>query len=418
MRHLICRGVLATAALFVFAQSAWALDPSVNLTFFGEARLSVDSIFNGTRIGGLSGIEYDAANNRYYAVSDARNVASPNTTPPDQQIPARFYTLNIGDINDGLSNADVNTTTFTAFTEIRRADGTSFPALSLDPEDIVFDPTAPGSVIIASEGDRTIGVNPFLNRFDIATGIQNAALPIPSKYLIDGVGANTGIRNNLAFESLTVTPNGTLVTATENALAQDGTVSTTATSSNARILTYNLATQAAGAEFVYNVAPVVQTPNPSNGFATNGLVDLLALSDTRFLSIERSFSTGATGTGGTGNIIRIFEIDTTGATDVSGINDLDAFLGTIVPVQKTLVFDLNSITTPGFATENIEGITFGRDFADGARSLILVSDDNFSDTQFTQFTAFKVTVVPETGTLGLLSAGFFAATGVVVRRRK
>lgn len=414
--RLISR-LAAVALVSLSASAAFALNPSVSLTFFGEARLPVDSTFGGTRIGGLSGIEYDATNNVYYAVADARN-------QNPEQTPARFYTLGIGDLNDGLSNADVNAGTFTAFTEIRPSVGTSFPPLSLDPEDIVFDPTAPGSVFISSEGDRVNGINPFINRFDIATGVQNAALAIPAKFLINGVGADTGIRNNLAFESLTVTPNGTLVTATENALTQDGLPSdqfNPAVRTSSRLLTYNLATQSAGAEYVYEVEALAELPNPANQFATNGLVDLLALSDTKFLSIERSFAVGAPGTGGTGNIIRIFEIDTTGATDVSGINDLDAFVGTIVPVQKTLVFDLDSITIPGFATDNFEGITFGQDFTDGSKSLILVADDNFADTQFTQFAAFKVTVVPEAGTATLLVPGLFALVGgvsVLRRRRK
>ncbi len=408
---------LATVVLTTLsASAAFALNPSVSLTFFGEARLPVDSIFGGTRIGGLSGIEYDVANNRYFAVSDARNQNA-------EQTPARFYTLNIGSLEDGLSNADVNAGTFTAVTEIRPSPGNSFPALSLDPEDIVFDPTAPGSVFISSEGDRNNNVNPFINRFDIATGVQNDALPIPARFLINGAGAGSGIRNNLAFESLTVTPNGTLVTATENALTQDGLPTdqfNPNVRSTSRLLTYNLATQVAGAEYVYEVEPLAQLPNPANQFATNGLVDLLALSDTKFLSIERSFAVGALGTGGTGNIIRIFEIDITGATDVSGIDDLDAFVGTIIPVQKTLVFDLNSITTPGFATDNIEGVTFGQNFADGSQSLILVSDDNFSDVQFTQFAAFKVTVVPEAGTATLVVPGLLTLVGglSVLRRRK
>lgn len=407
---------LAAVALATLSGSAaFALNPSVSLTFFGEARLPVDSTFGGTRIGGLSGIEYDATNNVYYAVADARN-------QNPEQTPARFYTLGIGDLNDGLSNADVNAGTFTAVTEIRPSAGNSFPALTLDPEDIVFDPTAPGNIFISSEGNRpAVGpqVDPFINRFNIATGVQNAVLPIPAKFLLNGVGPDTGIVNNLAFESLTVTPNGTLVTAIENALIQDGPQAGVGISSNARLLTYNLATQTAGAEFVYQVEPVAETPNPTGAFATNGLVDLLALSDTKFLAIERSFSTGAPGTGGTGNIIRIFEIDTTGATNVSGFDDLD-FAGAFVPVQKTLVFELDDITAPGFATDNIEGITFGQDFTDGSKSLILVSDDNFADTQFTQFVAFKVAVVPEAGTATLLVPGLLALVGgvSVLRRRK
>lgn len=410
---------LALIALFAAGttSTALALDPSVAITFAGETRFATGTNYNSTEVGGLSGIAYDASNNSYYAVADDRS----------QINPARFYTLGIDLSGNSLGNGNV---TFTGVTTLTRPDGSTLPIFESDPEDIVIDPSG-GGVWISSEGDTNrfdatgnAAFQPFVNRFNLSganAGRQNTALAIPAKFLVNGTGAGTGVRNNAAFESLTITPDGTtLVTATENALAQDGAAAAVGVSSNSRILTYNLATQTAGAEFVYNVAPVVENPNPAGTFATNGLVDLLALSSTRFLSVERSFSTGAPGTGGTGNIIRIFEIDTTGATDVSGIADLDAFVGTVVPVQKTLVFDLNSITAPGFATDNIEGITFGQNFADGSRSLILVSDNNFAPTQFTQFAAFKVTVVPESGTGALLLPGLFSLAGIllVARRRK
>ncbi|MBC8140538.1 MAG: esterase-like activity of phytase family protein [Armatimonadetes bacterium] len=405
------------ALAFVLAASAnaaFALDPSVAITFAGETRFPTATTFNGTQVGGLSGIAYDASNNSYYAVADDRS----------QINPARFYTLGIDLSGNSLGDGDV---TFTGVTTLTRPDGTAFPIFESDPEDIVIDP-AGGGVWMSSEGDTTRfnstsnpAFQPFINRYDLSganAGRQNTALAIPSKFLINATGVGSGVRNNLAFESLTITPdNTTLVTATENALGQDGAAAAVGVSSNSRILTYNLATQTAGAEFVYNVAPVVENPNPSGAFATNGLVDLLALSSTRFLSVERSFSTGASGTGGTGNIIRIFEIDTTGATDVSGIADLDAFVGAIVPVQKTLLFDLNSISAPGFAADNIEGIAFGENFADGSRSLILVSDNNFSPTQFTQFAAFKVTVVPEAGTGALLLPGLLSLAGAIALAR-
>ena len=60
------------------------------------------------------------------------------------------------------------------------------------------------SLFICSEGNANRGLPPFVNEFTLA-GFQFGSLPVPPKFLPT---ATTGIRNNLAFESLTVTPDG------------------------------------------------------------------------------------------------------------------------------------------------------------------------------------------------------------------
>jgi len=60
-------------------------------------------------------------------------------------------------------------------------------------------------------------------------------------------------------------------------------------------------------------------------------------------------------------------------------------LGSIKPVEKTLLLNLDSL---GIPLDNVEGMTFGPDLADGRRSLVLVSDNNFAPAQFTQFLLF------------------------------
>lgn len=388
---------VVTAALAPLILAASADAASLSLSLIGEQRFASGTTFGGTTLGGLSGIAY-AGGDRYYAVSDDRS----------QINPARLYSLNIG-LGDGqLNNGDVAFTGVTTLT----SGGNPFPIFSTDFEDIVLDPQNAGRAYISSEGDRARGFQPFLASFDLATGAQQANLPIPTKYLVDGLGTGTGVRNNVAFETLTVTPDGsTLVTATESALLQDDGIATLGSSSNARILTYNLATQTAASEFVYSVAPIPVGANPPGGAADNGLVDMIALGGTRFLTMERAFAAGV------GNTIRLFEVDTAGATDVSGIDDLDAFAGTIVPVQKTLVLNLADL---GITPDNIEGMTFGQTFADGSQALILLSDDNFSTTQVTQFVALRAVTVPEVGTTALVTSGLLtlAGTGALARRRR
>ena len=57
------------------------------------------------------------------------------------------------------------------------------------------------------------------------------------------------------------------------------------------------------------------------------------------------------------------------------------------------------------ALDNIKGITWGADF-NGQRTLVLVSDNNFGASQFTQFVALSVSpAIPEPGTWALMIGG-------------
>lgn len=360
-----------------------------NLNFIGQQTFPTGTQFGGTEVGGLSGIAFDRVTSSYFSIADDRSPA------------ARFYNLG-ADLSDGmLSNSDV---VFNSVTTLRQANGDLFGNLTLDPEGIAIAPN--GDLFVSSEGDASRGYQPFINRFARGSGIQNLALPVPSKF---AVSSNTGIRNNLAFETLTMSKDGaSLFTATENALLQDGPAATVDNGTACRILRYNLANNAAAQEFVYITEPVAEPPI-NNGFATNGLVDMVAIDDTHFIALERSFSTGAFGSGGTGNVIKMFLVDLAGASDVSLFDDLgDA--GSFTSVTKTLLLDLRDLNIP---IDNIEGITFGPLLPNGQQSIILCSDNNFSSTQFTQFLAFGADIVPAPGTLAIVGLA-----GLVTARRR
>lgn len=183
--------------------------------------------FTETEVGGLSGIVYDAANDRYLAISDDRS----------QRQPARFYTIAI-DLSDGtLDEGDV---TFEAVTTLLDEAGAPFAENSLDPEGIAL--TSDGRLFISSEGNANAEppVNPFVREFSLA-GQQLAEFALPEKYL-PNAEKTVGIRNNLAFESLTLSPDGlSLYAAVENALNQDGPQSNLEDESLARVLQFDLA---------------------------------------------------------------------------------------------------------------------------------------------------------------------------------
>ncbi|HLP87963.1 MAG TPA: phytase [Nostocaceae cyanobacterium] len=362
------------------------------------------------RLGGLSGVVYDGDNNVYYALSDARSDGSTGGS-------VRFYTFTV-DLTD-ITNPQVNFTDVTTLTDIN---GNSFAPFSLDPEGFTVIKEGENSYLfVASEGEvrPDLGANrvtnPFIKKFDLTTGREVGSLPIPKKFLVfddtnnNGVldGSETiapGVRNNLGFESLTITPDQkTLYTAAESALVQDGMEATLETGTRARIIQYNLVSGQPEKEYLYITEPLAEA-SPINGFTVNGLVDLLAI-DNRgtLLALERSFSLGAAGTGST---IKLFEISLQGATDISTLNSVENVTG-IQAVQKRLLLNLNE-NDLNIPIDNVEGLAFGPKLADGRQSIVLVSDNNFTlnppiPTQILTLSADLVpTVTPRLETPSLL----------------
>jgi len=70
------------------------------------------------------------------------------------------------------------------------------------------------------------------------------------------------------------------------------------------------------------------------------------------------------------------------------VSRYDSLIGrTVREADKTLVLDL---ATLGITLDNVEGLEFGPVLPDGRRSLVLISDDNFSDSQKTQVLLFAL----------------------------
>jgi hypothetical protein len=346
-------------------------DNQVTLTDYeliGTVDIPTGTLFQDTVVGGLSSITYDPARNVYHAISDDQGTINP----------VRYYTLDI-DVSDGqLDPGDI---TFLEVTTILDPSGAPYAPTSLDPEGLVL--AHEGQLYFSSEGfaARTPPVNPFINRMNL-NGEHNRSLVIPDKFIPTGT---QGVRSNLGFESLNVTPDQkTLVTASEGALAQDGPAADVGQSSLARILEYRLSSGTPGKEFVYVVNPVAEAPVPPNQFRVNGVVELLPLDNLgTMLALERSFSVGAEGRG---NTIWLYEIQTQGATDVSG--NFSLLNTAFTAVTKRLI--LNVETDLNIEPDNIEGMAFGPALPDGRLPLILVSDNNFAATQTTQFIVLAV----------------------------
>jgi len=359
--------ILALPLILGLTQSPGITPPAPDrigeLTDVGTATLPTGFTFAQTEVGGLSGITYDTRRDRFYAVSDSRG----------DNGPARFYTLKLNWNSEPLQLDSVEVVGVTFLVD---SEGQSFPVGSVDPEGIAFDGN---SLWISSEGNGERSHPPFVKKFSLE-GREVSELPIPDKFFAGD--RNIGIRNNLALESLALTPDeNTLFTATENALIQDGPEADENRGSPSRILRYNLAAGEPEGEFLYETESVVASSILSGGFQISGLVDLLALGDTRLLALERSFALG------TGNTIRLFEVSLAAATDIASVESLENHVGDISPASKTLLLNFNTL---GLAVDNVEGLTFGPILPDGRRSLIFVGDNNFNPLQQTQIIAFAI----------------------------
>lgn len=382
-------GVAAFSAWLLVLPACAADAADFSLSYLGQQIVPSGTAFGGTIIGGLSAIDYSASSGRYFVISDDRSKFNP----------ARFYELNL-DLAQFQRAAAPGAAgvSFTAVTTIQRPGGGAFAIGTVDPEGLRFD-AARHKLYWSNEGQHSrAGLqNPTVREMNI-DGSHLRDFAVPDYYHPSGASGwlkadNRGVHKNLAFESLAISADGnTLYTATENGLIQDSLPAAVDRGSRVRILSFDIASGQPRAEYVYEVAPVVIAPLLPGLFATNGLTDFVVIGDRQFITIERSYALGAqtAGTTRTGYTIRLFYADARNATDVSGLESLSG--KNVQAVAKTLLLDLSELkhddgTT--LALDNIEGITFGPEF-DGKATLILVSDNNFSGMQFTQFIALQV----------------------------
>ncbi|WP_031468952.1 esterase-like activity of phytase family protein [Sciscionella sediminilitoris] len=365
-------GLLGTLLVAPAASAA----PGVRL--LGERIVPNGLTFRGTTVGGLSSIDYDPRTGGYAMICDDRS----------EKQPARFYTARFPVTERGIGPVE-----FTGTAPLRRPDGKTYPALedndpnlpqneqTIDPEELRVDPWT-GNYVWSQEGERTADtrIDPSLRLAD-RSGNYLRDLPIPDN---ERMRPDRGPRQNLGIEGISYAGSGSLVlTSVEAPELQDGPEANTEHGALTR-LTLQSRSGPVLAQFAYPEEKVFAAPKPSSGFATTGISSVLAVDPadpSRFLVMERSFVTGV------GNKIRIFAIDTAGATNVLHEPSLGAARH-LVPVRKHLLADLSEF--PLSTVDNVEGMTWGPKLPSGERSLILVSDDNFADTQVTQLIALAV----------------------------
>jgi len=373
---VLCCALLLTGCTLPQVSAEERLFLPLSVEFLDEYVLPPQE-FEGTQVGGLSAIAYERQSDRFFLLSDDRSHLAP----------ARFYilTMQIDAANpEAMQIADVSLEQTIA---LQNPEGEPYAPGSIDPEAMVLSPRQ--SVFIASEGDTSLGIAPFIDEFDRNTGEWLGALPVPRRYLPgEQDGEPVGVQNNLSFESLAINPGGfttqngyvepfRIFAATESSLSQDA--STDATAGEPIRLLHYLVGEDLPTLLAEHLYPLEPTPE---GVLFNGLTELVVLDQGgHFLSLERTF--GAMGAGA-----KLFQLAIADATDTSGIPRFVGDLSSIQPIRKQLLLDLREL---GISLDNLEAMTLGPRLPDGSQSLILLSDDNFSETQKTQFLLFRLT---------------------------
>jgi hypothetical protein len=317
-------------------------------------------------LGGLSGLFYSAPEGLLYAISDDRG-----------RFPARLYTFAV---------------------ELGER------SLRVEPRSVVLlhEPT-PTSSLIEMDGEGIAGVDQSLLvslegnaepahqresrilRFQ-RDGLLTGQLSVPAAFRPAPPGEPPrGTRPNLGIEGLCVSPGGRfLFASSEEALYQDGELTTFEGGTFVRIARWDLERGGDPSEHLYRTDPVAPRLDGATMLG-NGVSEIVALDDSRLLVLERAFVKNAARAV---NNVRIYE------ADLARSGSSAPAPSALPVVSRRLVLDLADIVG-GFdeglrELDNFEGMALGPRLPSGNPSLLLVSDDNFSASQRTVFLAFEL----------------------------
>jgi len=325
-RSSLCLSILAV--ICIGPPSIAAESRTLNLEYRGKVRLSADSIADqigsSFKIVGLSGVTW-LGGDKFAAVMDGSN---------------HLVLLKVTFKRDGsIDQASV-------------AGGVTVPT-SRDYEGIAYTNDQRNSVFLSTEATPP---PPALYEYSLATGklLQTLAMPPVFMHQVD----------NRGLESLTRRPDGKeLWTANEEALSVDGPVSSRSAGTVVRLVQFVVAEDLLKPTHQY--AYVVDPIHTGLGEPVqSGLSDLVVLPDGTLLTLERSAIEGLP-------IFetRIYQVDLTGATDVSQGSLAAGLQGqNYTPVKKKLLLSTTKIG------ENLEGLCLGPELSADHRALLGVVD--------------------------------------------
>ena len=340
---ILCFGLLSCG---VTKQST---RPAYKLKFLDEYIIPANSSFNNLKIGGLSGIDFK--NDTLYLIDD-------RSTKPI------IYTLKWKSFYSKIEKLS-----FIESINLKETDEV-FRKKSMDLESIRIGNDS--NFWLSSEGNINASKNPSIFQID-TQGNFLKEMKLPNYFK---VGGNNYPISNRFFEAMTWDhENKNIWAATELPLQFDGSIPQLwKTYSPVRFTEFNTATGEAKQQFTYNLDRVVRVPLLP--FYVNGITEILSLSKNEFLVVERSFSAGR---GKRSNRIKLFLANKSGAVNTLTREKLSK-RDEIVLAKKELLLDFKKIRKqiPSKRIDNIEGLCFGPTLANGNKTLLFVSDNNFN----------------------------------------
>lgn len=345
IQTLLLGVVLACTA----CKSSVLFKKEINIRFLDEYIVTETQKFEGSVIGGLSGIDYQSSTNSYFIVCD-------------DAINPRYYKAKINIANRKIQSVNFDSVIYLKPKETQ-------DSLILDLESVrIFD----DKLLFASEGSIKYQKNPVIFEKSFLKSHFNF-YKLPDYFSADSTLINYP-RHNGVFESIAVYPNqkGFWV-ATELPLKGDGAEPNfTSDRAPIRVTYFDKKTRVATKQFTY--LPDQLSKKSGKNFAVNGVTSMLQLSKHQFLILEREYVAGY---GTQGNNVRIYLADIANTTNTLNQNILNK---SIFTAQKTLLFDFEKVRDQltQNSIDNIEGMTFGPLLENGNLSLLLVADNNFN----------------------------------------
>ena len=348
--------------------------PTLSLKLIRSIEIPFDETFQNTKVGGLSGIDYDAKNDLYYLISDDRSMFNDS----------RFYTAKIRLLENKVEGIDFQSVgTLKNETEKVYGNWNTTPTTSADPEDIRFNPKT-NTLVWSSEGARVVAAdkevlqNPSLNFMDLKGDfLGNITLPDNLKMQ----KLKKGPRNNGTLEGITFDKKyKNIYTNIEEPLFEDGNQANTNKGGLIRLYQFNTKTKKNTAQYGYQLEPIAREPSPKGAFGVNGVSAIQYYGKNQLLVVERSYSTGTQAC-----TVKVFLCDLKKASNVKNHASLQN--QKLELASKKLILNMDDL---GIFIDNIEGLTFGPKLANGNPSIIFVSDNNFSDKQKTQVLLFEL----------------------------
>lgn len=321
----------------------------------------------------LSGIYYDHVSSTLWAASD----------DVDRRAPARLLQF-------ALSPAPTMALRgVLSLTRQRPPVGRPAPAWQLEGlAPVLADGRWTGAFFVASERDEwSPAVASQIYRCT-SNGDCVIAFGMPRQFESPASGqARSGIVDNQGLEGLTISPDGArLFASLERPLIQEAAA--TDRRARVRLVEFDPNQFTPLRQYAYELDPLPLNVSVPEG--APGVSEILAVSTTELLVLERSFSAAC------GNTIRLFGV----TVDPSLALPANQPIADAIVLRKRLLLDLNdekhAFDDPKLASrlENFEGMTFGPPLPDGAPTLLLVSDDNLRGDQITALVGLRMAALP------------------------